>query len=207
MRRPAPASLVAAAPLVVSLVLLSACTSTGPSTPVSDTSARSTPPTAHVAAAPCPSSVADAAAVPDGLPDLTLACLDPGTGPTKVRLAGLRGRPLVLNVWGSWCVPCREEMPLLAAAAKASGSRVRFLGVDALDDDAAARAFAGQAGVPYNSVVDPEGTTKATLRWVGPPVTVFYAADGREAGRHIGEIKDKAQLDALLRTYLGVDLG
>jgi thiol-disulfide isomerase/thioredoxin len=206
MTRRAPASLVAAAPIVLSLVL-SACTSAGSSTPVSDTTARSTPPPAHVVAAPCPSSVAGAAEVSGGLPDVTLACLDPGTGPSTVRLAGLRGRPLVLNIWGSWCGPCRSEMPLLAAAARTGGARVRFLGVDAEDDDASARSFAAATGVPYNSVVDPEGTTKATLRWAGLPVTVFYAPDGREVGRHIGQIKDRTQLDALVRTYLGVDLG
>jgi len=206
--RPAPASLVVAAAALVLLLAATGCTSTGRSTTVADTSARSTVPTAPTHAAPCPTSRADAGAVVGGLPGVTLACLDPGTGPEQVRLAGLRGRPLVLNLWGSWCVPCRTELPVLAAAARTAGPTLRFLGVDVEDDAASARDFVGAIGVPYNSVVDPEGTTRAALRWsAGLPVTVFYASDGREVGRHVGPMRDRAELDALVHRYLGIDLG
>jgi cytochrome c biogenesis protein CcmG, thiol:disulfide interchange protein DsbE len=207
MTRPAPASLVVAAGALVLTLVVTGCGPAGRPASVADTSARTTAPAVRTQAAPCPASRADAPAVAGGLPDLTLACLDPGSGPAKVRLPGLRGRPLVLNIWGSWCVQCRPELPFFAEAAKAGGSRVRFLGVDVEDDRTSAQTFAAAIGLPYNSVVDPDGNTKSTLRWVGPPVTVFYATDGREVGRHVGPVRDRAELDALVRRYLGVDLG
>jgi len=158
------------------------------------------------AVAACPRSDAIVAAVPGGLPDVTLACLEPGSGPARVRLAGLRGRPLVLNMWATWCAYCRAEMPLLAAASRRAGGRVTFLGLDAEDDTASGRDFAAAAGVPYNSVVDGDGVTKGALRWSGLPVTVFYTPGGREAGRHVGPLRDAAELAGLVRRYLGVDL-
>ena len=61
--------------------------------------------------ADCPRSDSDVAAVPSGLPDVVLPCLGGGR---EVRLAGLRGKPMMINVWAQWCGPCREEAPYLA---------------------------------------------------------------------------------------------
>jgi len=120
-----------------------------------------------------------------------------------VDLAALRG-PLVLNVWASWCPPCRAELPALAEVARSAGDRVAFLGIDVVDDAAAATALMQQLKVPYPSVADEQGATRGPLRWVGPPVTYFVAADGRIAGEHRGQITSAAVLRGLIEKYLGV---
>jgi thiol-disulfide isomerase/thioredoxin len=148
------------------------------------------------------------APVRGGLPDMTFACLEPGKGPARVRLAGLRGRPLVLNLWATWCTFCRDELPVMAQGARAAHGRVAFLGLDAEDSIAGAQGLAAAERLPYNSVVDPDGVTKPALYWAtGLPVTVFVAADGRQAGHHIGPIADERQLAGLVKQYLGVDIG
>jgi thiol-disulfide isomerase/thioredoxin len=149
--------------------------------------------------ADCPSSDPDVPAREDGLPDLVLPCL--GDGP-DVRLAGLRGRPTVLNLWASWCEPCREELPLLADLA-ATGS-VRVLGVDVQDDPGAALSLLTDAGVRYASVRDDASATKAPLRWVGLPMTVFVDTDGVVVHERRGVITDADELAALVQEHLGV---
>lgn len=151
---------------------------------------------------PCPASTAGAPAQPDGLPDLTLPCLGPG--PAEVTLSGLVGTPVVLNVWATWCPPCRAEMPLLADLAVDAGDQLTVLGVDVLDDPAAAAQYAAQ--VPLASVADPEGRTRAALGWTGPPVTYFVTADGTIVHRTIGQIDDAETLRADVRRYLGVEV-
>ncbi|QGN33996.1 redoxin family protein [Microlunatus sp. Gsoil 973] len=94
----------------------------------------------------CPRS-GDRAALSDGLPDVTLGCL--GSHRT-VRLAGLRGRPMVINIWAQWCRPCRIEAPHLATVAEEAGDKVDFIGIDYADPDpAAAIGFAGSARWRY----------------------------------------------------------
>lgn len=150
---------------------------------------------------PCPTSTPDAAAVPDGLPDLTLACLGPGP---DVTLSGLRGTPVVLNVWASWCVPCRTEMPMLAELATDAGDALEVLGVDVQDDRQAGTDFAAAAGIA--SVYDPDGATRAALGWPGPPVTYLVAADGRIVHRIVGQIADAATLRQAVAQHLGVEV-
>ena len=156
---------------------------------------------------PCPSSDASPALAAGGLPDLTLPCLDPGAGAQQVRLAGLRGKPLVLSVWASWCEPCRTELPAVAEVAKAAGDQVRFLGVDVEDQPGDARSLAGELGVRFNSVRDPDGATKQELGWIGPPITLFVDAGGHVVGRTIGSVGDAANLRSLIRKNLGVSVG
>ncbi|HET8970489.1 MAG TPA: TlpA disulfide reductase family protein [Candidatus Nanopelagicales bacterium] len=172
-----------------------------------DTGAPPPPSRAEVDAAgldPCPRPAADAAPAAGGLPDLTLPCL--GDGPA-VPLAGLRGTPMVLNVWTSWCGPCRDELPVLAEVAAQAGERVRFLGVDVADfDPAAALQLLTDAGVSYPSVVDYGQATKPALRWVGPPMTVLVRADGTVAYRWPSPVTSADQLRELIATHLGVDV-
>jgi thiol-disulfide isomerase/thioredoxin len=103
------------------------------------------------------------------------------------RLAG-SGVPVVVNIWASWCGPCRVESPNLVEAAKRHGTEVQFLGVDILDQRAAAQAFIQQEGYPYPSVFDPTGEIRDRLGYVGQPLTIFYDATGRKVDEWSGAI-------------------
>ena len=151
---------------------------------------------------PCPSS--DATPVEGGLPDVTLACL--GIGPS-VHLAGLRGKPMVVNIWGSWCVPCQKETPLLSTLHDELRGKVRFLGVDTVDDPDSALDFAVhvQPRMRYPSVVDDDKTVLIDVGGsLGPPVTVFVAADGRVVHKKFGEYTGIDSLRSDIAQFLGV---
>jgi len=119
-------------------------------------------------------------------PDVTLPCLQPP--PTSVRLAGLTARPTVVNLWASWCQPCRPEMPMLQAAHQRWSGRVRFLGVDVRDDPANARDFLATVGVTYPQVVDAAGRLPALLGSPGVPVTIVLSSDGVVVWRRLGTV-------------------
>ena len=139
-----------------------------------------------------------------GLPDLTLPCL--GGGPS-VNLADLRGTPTVLNVWAAWCEICNEEMPVLAAGMRRAGDRVRFFGVHYNAAEKYGEQSAADFGVAFASVHDEDGDRVArALRVAGPPQTFFVTADGKVAGRKIGAIRSRAELDRLVQRYLGIRL-
>lgn len=110
----------------------------------------------------------------------------------RVALSELRGYPVVLNFWASWCRPCRDEAPILAAAAQAERGRVVFLGVDVKDFTTDAKRFAEDNGFNYVSVRDTEGVYD-DYGLTGLPETFFVDARGRVVSHVIGEI-DKEQL-------------
>ncbi len=151
--------------------------------------------------APCPESTRLAAS--PALPDLTLACL--GGGPA-VNLARLTGVPTVVNVWGSWCTPCRKELPALASVSKKAGAKVRFLGVDYEDDPDSALDFLAVAGAHYPSVRDDDGALRSGIRIVGLPLTLFVRADGSVAYEWRAPITSEEQLRGLIREHLGVSV-
>ena len=123
----------------------------------------------------CPPTTASSVSV-DGLPALALECLGGGR---SVQLAGLLGKPHVLNLWASWCKPCREELPLLAQVDKAFGDRLQVIGID-FADDAPDKAIdlAARSGVTYPLLADPKSSVKTSLRVVGLPQTVFVDEQG-----------------------------
>jgi len=90
----------------------------------------------------------------------------------------LRGTPVVVNLWASWCGPCAKETPALVAAAKRFGNDVQFLGVAIKDETGPASAFLASHDIRYPSVMDDTGDIHNRLGFVGLPDTVFYAADG-----------------------------
>lgn len=149
----------------------------------------------------CPATDPDVPARDGGLPDLTLPCL--GEGPA-VRLAGLRGKPTVINLWASWCVPCRNEMPLFGDLA-ATGT-VRVLGISVQDDPGPSLSLLSAVDVHYASAQDYDGSTKAALRWVGLPMTLFVDADGVITHVERGQITSAEQLDAMVSEFLGVQV-
>jgi len=114
-----------------------------------------------------------------------------GTGldGSTIDLAAYRGKVVVLNVWASWCAPCRKEAPDLQAASLAMGSGTAFLGLNIRDTTAAAQAYQKSFGITYPSVVD-QGTQLLALRGaVSPtaiPSTVVLDDQGRIAARLAG---------------------
>jgi thiol-disulfide isomerase/thioredoxin len=132
---------------------------------------------------------------------VTLPCL--GGGPA-VNVAGLRGVPTVVNVWGSWCPPCQREIVHLVEVSRALGARVRFLGVDTVDDPRSALDFAAHVGMHYPSVRDDDKKVLLALHVIGPPVTAFVRSDGSVAHITYGEYSSTAALRRDIARYLGV---
>jgi cytochrome c biogenesis protein CcmG, thiol:disulfide interchange protein DsbE len=195
------------------LLLVTGCGATTKSNPE---------PAAGASSAPAKSSRADLAAAkkragidgcptsshqsprPDGLPDVTLACL--GGGPA-VRLAGLRGKPMVINIWAQWCGPCRSEAPHLAAVAADAGDKVNFIGIDYGDPDPeAAIEFAQIVGWRYPQLQDRGERVKGPLKIIGVPQTFLVDADGKIVYRQLRPFSSKAQVRQAIRDHLGVML-
>lgn len=112
----------------------------------------------------------------------------------RVSLTELRGRPLVLNFWASWCIPCGREAPRLDASAKAHQGEVVFLGLDVKDFSGDARKFLRKHKVNYVSVRDGGGQLYTNYGLTGLPETYFLDSRGRIVAHVLGEIS-RAQLE------------
>ena len=122
-------------------------------------------------------------------PDMTIAALDG----RQLTLSSFRGTPLVVNFWASWCIPCKEEAPVLNAAARLYAGRVQFVGVDIQDTDSAARAFQADVKSPY-----PVGPAiKGSFHeWgvMAPPETFFIDRQGLVVSKVMGPV-DRQRLE------------
>ena len=135
-------------------------------------------------------------------PDFTLPLLSGGT----LNLHALRGKPVLLNFWASWCAPCREEMPLLVRLHKTYGPRgVQFVGIDAEDLPADAGRFVAQYHVDYHIARTSDERLMDAYAVPGLPTTVFIGADGivvaKVVGGFTGSTGERAltkRLDSLL---------
>jgi thiol-disulfide isomerase/thioredoxin len=101
-------------------------------------------------------------------------------GQFRTLLDQLRGTPVVVNVWASWCGPCRQEAPHLAAAARRYGNRVQFLGIDIQDQRRPAQQSIRDFGWPYPSVFDPTSQIQHGLGFFAQPVTLFFDRSGHQ---------------------------
>jgi cytochrome c biogenesis protein CcmG/thiol:disulfide interchange protein DsbE len=127
-----------------------------------------------------------------------------GGGPDafKARLAELKGFPVVVNKWASWCGPCRAEFPDFQRSSVKYGKRVAFLGVNGNDNHDDAKAFLVRYPVPYPSYEDTSGTVAQVFNGASAfPTTVFYDREGKVAYLHQGQYLNGAKLDQDIRRY------
>ena len=133
---------------------------------------------------------------------IMLDCLD---GTDGASINGIKG-PAIINVWGSWCGPCKEEMPLLRSFYEKAQGKLALIGVDveeaSIEDG---RKFVENNGITWPNLYDADGKSRAYFG-MGVPVTWFIAADGSVAYKHIGVIKSEKELTSMTSKYLGVKL-
>jgi cytochrome c biogenesis protein CcmG, thiol:disulfide interchange protein DsbE len=179
--------------------LLAGCTSADAPTPDADTDADRA---AVSTLTPCPEQSGGPAAGVELMPPLSFDC--PGGG--SLDLAQAPGVPTVLNLWGSWCPPCRAEMPLLQELSEQAGDRLRVIGVISKDGLPQAESFATDAGVTFSSAFDGEGDLMAELGINNLPYTYFLGADGDLAHVEVGPVASTDELRGLVAEHLGVQL-
>jgi cytochrome c biogenesis protein CcmG/thiol:disulfide interchange protein DsbE len=142
-------------------------------------------------------------------PDFTLPVLRHGDLPAAdaprdaVALSAYRGTVVVLNFWASWCIPCREEHPVLIAVAREyAGRGVQFLGTSYNDAPSnATRWIETMGGQPYPALLDAGSRTAIDYGLYGVPETFFIGRDGRVAYKHVGPVTAellRQKIDSLL---------
>jgi thiol-disulfide isomerase/thioredoxin len=133
---------------------------------------------------------------------IVLDCLDGSKGASVDSIKG----PAIINVWGSWCGPCKEEMPILRSFHEKAQGKVLLIGVDveeaSIEDG---RKFVENNGITWPNLFDADGKSRAYFG-MGVPVTWFIAPDGSVAYKHIGVLKNEIELISLTSKYLGVKL-
>jgi thiol-disulfide isomerase/thioredoxin len=125
-----------------------------------------------------------------------------GTEAYEARLARLHGYPVVVNVWASWCGPCREEFPVLQKLSAQYGKKVAFLGVNSQDSEDAAATFLREAPLSYPSYSD--GDKKIAIAIgvnIGYPDTAFYDKTGKLVYLKQGPYPHTSELEADVRRY------
>jgi cytochrome c biogenesis protein CcmG, thiol:disulfide interchange protein DsbE len=121
----------------------------------------------------------------------------------RLDLRELRGRPVVVNFWASWCIPCRDEAPILNASARAHAGEVVFLGVNVQDLKSDALAFSREFDAPYVSVRDRGNGTYEDYGLTGVPETYFLDSGGRIVAHVPGAISRTSLEQAIARTTGG----
>jgi thiol-disulfide isomerase/thioredoxin len=144
------------------------------------------------------------AAAPSGaaqrLPDLTLPCFRAGN---DTRIAHL-GSPAIINLWASWCGPCKAELPAFQRYADRAGDRVRVVGVDTRDTRAAGESLADELGLRFPLLYDGEGRLLAAVGRTALPVTLFVDALGGITYVYNAQALDDTTLATLAQQHLGL---
>ena len=127
------------------------------------------------------------------LPDVAITELG-GTETTS--LSGIEG-PAVINLWATWCPPCRSEIPDFEEVHQDRGETIRFVGISVDADDAPAIEFIDEVGATYDQYHDPTGMVQIELQTTAMPVTVVLDADGKVSTRHLGALSAEALNEAI----------
>ncbi|SCG58671.1 TlpA family protein disulfide reductase [Micromonospora coxensis] len=213
-----------AALLVPVLLAVAGCTATGPErqttsagraerpSPFADCAALTRAPGPSGSAAPRPAPTASAAAPPPTaaappptaggplLPELTLNCF---TGGAPVALRDVRG-PAVVNLWASWCPPCRKELPAFQRLSERAAGRLQVLGVNSRDTRTAAQSIGEDFGIRFPVLFDQGEALQRELGRNALPLTLLVDAEGRVVHVDASGALDDARLAALVQRHLGL---
>jgi thiol-disulfide isomerase/thioredoxin len=130
--------------------------------------------------------------------------IDGGRSAFDARLDELKGTPLVVNKWASWCGPCEAEFPVFQNATVEHGKEVAFIGLNSGDKDPAAKRFLAERPLPFPSYTDPDSRIAQTREiGAGFPMTLFVDRTGKTVYTHTGAYRSQQQLDEDIEKYLG----
>ncbi|MGN9917937.1 TlpA family protein disulfide reductase [Micromonospora palomenae] len=209
-----------AALLVPALLAVAGCTATGQGSattptaraerpsPFADCATLTRPPAAtgaatpSGAAAPAASGAVGAGGAGAVLPGLILSCF---TGGTPVALRDVRG-PAVVNVWASWCPPCRKELPAFQRLSERAAGRLQVIGVNSRDTRSAAQSIGEDYGIRFPMLFDQGEALQRELGRNALPLTLLVDAQGRVRHTDATGALDDARLAALVRQHLGVEV-
>jgi cytochrome c biogenesis protein CcmG, thiol:disulfide interchange protein DsbE len=136
------------------------------------------------------------------LHDQSSELLPGGKAAFDARLRELRGYPVVVNKWASWCGPCRAEFPIFQSVAADQGKEVAFLGIDSNDGEDSARDFVAEFPLPYPSYIDPDQEIADQLEGaLAFPATAFYDSEGRLVHVRNGPYSNDDELTADIERY------
>jgi cytochrome c biogenesis protein CcmG, thiol:disulfide interchange protein DsbE len=162
----------------------------------------STPHSANLSKSTVSSALAGSPAVLASLHAQGNQLLSGGSEAFHARLKSLRGYPVVINKWASWCVPCQTEFPAYQRASVDLGRRVAFIGIDGKDKNPAAAAFLRRFPVSYPSYTDPnEQIARSVQAATYYPQTVYINRQGKEVYDHAGPYETAASLERDIRRY------
>jgi cytochrome c biogenesis protein CcmG/thiol:disulfide interchange protein DsbE len=152
---------------------------------------------AGLVVAACGSGDAPIGDAGETLPDVSI---EPLAGGEAISLADIGG-PAVVNLWATWCVPCRTEIPDFEEVHRARSDEVRFVGVNIGEDAERAAEFLDEVGATYDQFLDPQGFAQTGLAAASLPTTIVIDADGVVTTRHIGPL-DQDGLDEAIDAAL-----
>ncbi len=133
------------------------------------------------------------------LPDVDLTDLSSGETSSLASISG----PAVVNLWATWCAPCRVEIPDFEEVHQERGAEIRFVGVNVGEDLADAQGFVDDVGATYDQYADLDGDVATALRATAMPVTIVIDAEGSITTRHLGPL-DQDGLNEAIDEVLGL---